>query len=324
MKETIIKQIKSAKGIVLGAHTNPDGDAVGALVGMATLCGFLHIPHQILLEKIPQNFEELLEGMPVSLEASIEYDTFISVDCGDADRLGKFQEDFEKADVTINIDHHGTNNFFAQYNEVQRNASASCEVIYDLVCLAGCPLTEHLARSLYTGILTDTGGFMHSSTTARTHEIVAQLMKVPFPFTKVYYKYMYEKSKTATIMEAIAIGHLEQLWDKPYYMTYVTLEEMAKQHATKEDLGSIVSSIKNIKGCDLAIFIYPLDEQHYKVSFRSNPPYDVAKLASAIGGGGHIRAAGATIEGNFEEAIQSIHELLRQVPLDEMMKGSLC
>lgn len=324
MKETIINLIKSAKGIVLGAHTNPDGDAIGALVGMATLCGFLHIPHQILLEKIPQDFEDLLEGMSVTFEPTIEYDTFISVDCGDALRLGKFQEDFEKAEITINIDHHGTNNFFAQYNEVQRNAAASCEIVYDLVCLAQCPLSEHLVRSLYTGIVTDTGGFMHSSTTPRTHEIVAQLMKIPFSFTKVYYKHMYEKSKIATIMEAIAIGHLEQLWEKPYYMTYVTLEEMLDKGATKEDLGSIVSTIKNIKGCDLAIFMYPLDAQRYKVSFRSNPPYDVAKLAASIGGGGHIRAAGATIEGNFEEAVKMVHELLRQVPLDEMMKGSLC
>ena len=324
MKETIINQIKSAKGIVLGAHTNPDGDAMGALVGMATLCGFLHIPHQILLEKIPQDFEDLLVGMPVSLETTIDYDTFISVDCGDIERLGKFQEDFHKADVTINIDHHGTNTFFAQYNEVQRNAAASCEVVYDLICLAGCPLTEPLARSLYTGILTDTGGFMHSSTSARTHEIVAKLMQIPFPFTKIYYKHLYEQSKTAVLMEAIAIGHMQQLWDKPYYITFVTLEEMAQKGATKEDLGGIVSHIKNIKGCDLATFIYPLDENHYKVSFRSNPPYDVAQLASQLGGGGHMRAAGATVEGNFEEVMNRIQEALRQVPLDEMMKGSLC
>ena len=324
MKDTILSQIKSAKGIILGAHTNPDGDAVGALVGMATLCGFLHIPHQILLEKIPYEFDDLLENMPVAQEVSIPYDTFISVDCGDLERLGKFKENFEKAEVTINIDHHGTNTFFAQYNEVQRNASATCEVVYDLVCLAGCPLTEPLVRSLYTGILTDTGGFMHSSTTARTHEIVSSLMKIPFAFTKVYYKHLYEKSKTALIMEAIAVSHMEQLWDKPYYMTYVTTEEMVTHGATKEDLGAIVSSIKNIKGCDLAVFMYPLDEQHYKVSFRSNPPYDVAALCVNLGGGGHIRAAGVTMEGHFDEVVSRIHEALKQVPLDEMMKGSLC
>ena len=324
MKDTILNQIRSAKGIMLGAHMSPDGDAIGALVGMATLCGFLHIPYQILLEKIPVDFEDLLENSSVSLEPTLDYDTFISVDCGDKERLGKFEETFEKAQVTINIDHHGTNTYFAQYNEVQKNASASCEIVYDFISLAQCPLTECLARSLYTGILTDTGGFMHSSTTSRTHEIVAELMRVPFPFTKVYYKHLYEKSKISAIMEALAIGHIKQLWDKPYYMTYVTLEELEAKGATKEDLGAIVSSVKNIKGCDLAIFIYPLDENHYKVSFRSNPPYDVAALAASFGGGGHIRAAGVTIEGHFEEVVGRIEQALRQVPLDETMKGSIC
>ena len=324
MKDTILNQIKCAKGIMLGAHTNPDGDAIGALVGMATLCGFLHIPYQILLEKIPQEFEDLLENSSFSFEPTLDYDTFICVDCGDKERLGKFEVYFEKAQVTINIDHHGTNTYFAQYNEVQKNASASCEIVYDFITLAGCPLTESLARSLYTGILTDTGGFMHSSTTSRTHEIVAALMRVPFPFTKVYYKHLYEKSKTSIMMEAIAIGHMKQLWDKPYYMAYVTLEEMQKEEATKEDLGAIVSSLKNIKGCDLAIFIYPIDDNHFKVSFRSNPPYDVAALASHLGGGGHIRAAGTTIQGHFEEVIDVIEQALKQVPLDETMKGSIC
>lgn len=324
MKLTILKQVKAAKGIMLGAHTNPDGDAMGSLVGMATLCGFLHIPYQILLEKIPRDFEDLLEHVEVSFEPTIEYDTFVSVDCGDVDRLGLFKESFEKAQTTINIDHHGTNTFFATYNEVQKNASATCEIIYDLITLAECPLTESLARSLYTGILTDTGGFMHSSTTPRTHEIISQIMKVPFPFTKIYYKHMYEKTKTTAMMEAVAMTHMKQLWDKPYYMTYVTLEEMEMQGATKEDLGSIVSHIKNIKGCDLAIFVYPQDANHYKASFRSNPPYDVSSLAASLGGGGHIRAAGVTVEGHFEEVMDILEEALRQVPLDETMKGTLC
>ncbi len=324
MKETILSQIKSAKGIMLGAHTNPDGDAMGALVGMATLCGFLHIPYQILLEKIPQDFEDLLENSSFSLEPTLDYDTFICVDCGDKGRLGKFEGCFEKASVTINIDHHGTNTYFAQYNEVQKNASASCEIVYDFITLAKCPLTEGLARSLYTGILTDTGGFMHSSTTSRTHEIVAELMRVPFPFTKIYYKHLYEKSKISALMEAIAMGHMKQLWDKPYYMTYVTLEEMQAQGAGKEDLGAIVSSVKNIKGCDLAVFIYPIDDNHFKVSFRSNPPYDVAALAARFGGGGHIRAAGVTIEGHFEEVMGIMEQALKQVPLDQTMKGPIC
>lgn len=94
MKNRIISAMKVSKGIVLGAHINPDGDAMGALVGMATLCGFLHIPYQVMLEKTPENFKELLEHIEVNNTVTIDYDTFISVDCGDVDRLGKYKVSF--------------------------------------------------------------------------------------------------------------------------------------------------------------------------------------------------------------------------------------
>lgn len=310
MKKEIISQMKASKGIILGAHINPDGDAVGALVGMATLCGFLHIPYQVMLEKIPEEFNELLENINVSDEATIDYDTFVSVDCGGIDRLGKYKEMFEQANVTVNIDHHETNTHFADLNEVHADASATCEIIYEMIKEAGCPLTTQLAESLYTGILSDTGAFMHSCTSAHTHRIVASLLEVPFDFTKIYYNQMIAKSEIATIMESVAISHLKKINDKGMYLAYITPEEMKQKGATKEDLGSIVSQVKNIKGCEVAIFIYPIEDEKYKVSFRSNAPYDVAKLAATFGGGGHIRAAGATLSGTLDEVIGHVCKAL--------------
>ena len=310
MKDKIINAIKDSKGIILGAHINPDGDAVGALVGMATLCGFLHIPYQVMLEKIPESSNELLKDIEVNDTVTIDYDTFISVDCGDAERLGKYKILFEQAAVTINIDHHETNTSFADLNEVHADASSSCEVVYDFIKLAKCPLTSSLAAGLYTGILTDTGGFMHPCTSASTHQIVAELLQVPFDFTKIYYNQMVSKSEIATIMESVAISHLSKINNKSMYMAYVTIEEMKDKGATKEDLGSIVSQVKNIKGCEVAVFIYPIEEEKYKVSFRSNAPYDVAKIATTFGGGGHIRAAGATLSGTLEQVIGQICKAL--------------
>lgn len=310
MKRAIINQIKASKGIVLGAHMNPDGDAVGALIGMATLCGFFHIPYQILLEKIPEAFQELLKEMICSTEATIDYDTFISVDCGSQERLGIFEEAFLRATHTINIDHHETNTYFGELNDI-KVAAASCEIVYDIIKEAACPLTPHLASSLYTGILTDTGGFMHSCTTSRTHQIVSELMQVPFDFTKVYYDQMYQESEVSIRMTAKAIDHIQKMAHFPYYLAYVTKEEMDSYGATKEDLGSIINKVKNIKGCELAVFIYPLDENQYKVSLRSNAPLDVAKVASNFGGGGHVRAAGATLKGDLTEIIDRVETALK-------------
>ena len=310
MKNKIINAIKVSKGIILGAHINPDGDAVGALVGMATLCGFLHIPYQVMLEKKPEKFNEILEGIEISNTATIDYDTFISVDCGDIDRLGKYKGLFNEAQVTINIDHHETNTFFGDLNEVQIDASSSCEVVYELIEVAHAPLTETLVSALYTGIITDTGGFMHTCTRARTHQIVAELLKVPFDFTKIYYNHLVAKSEISMVMEAVAISHLTKLNHKGMYLTYITVEEMQEKGATIEDLENIVSQVKNIKGCEVAIFIYPIEEGKYKVSFRSNAPYNVAQFATTFGGGGHVRAAGATLSGTLEQVIGHVKSTL--------------
>lgn len=312
MNQAIIDQIKIAQGIVLGAHTNPDGDAVGALVGMASLCRFLQVPYQILLEKIPTAFENLLEGIVVSEEATIPFDTFICVDCGDTRRLGHYESLFHEAQTTINIDHHATNQGFGTLDLVKTHAAASCEIVYEIIKAAGCPIDADLARALYTGLLTDTGGFMHTSTTSHTLRVVADLLEVSFDFNQIYYKQLYEQTEVALLMEGVAINHLEKLAQKPFYMTYVTQEEMIAKGAKQEDLGAIVSQIKNIQGCEVAAFLYPLDEAHIKVSFRSNAPYDVAALASQIGGGGHVRAAGATLTASMQEAQQIIKMMLEK------------
>ena len=316
MKQAIINQIKASHGIILGAHANPDGDAVGALIGMATLCDFLHMPYQILLEKVPTDFSGLLSEVVVASKPTIAYDTFISVDCGDKGRLGIYENAFDSAVHTINIDHHSTNTYFAELNEV-RSCAASCELIFELIEFARCPLTPHLAASLYTGLLTDTGGFMHASTTPSTHEVVAKLLACPFDFTKVYYEQMYATSERAVRMESIAISHMKKLENIPCYMAYVTLEEMEMVGAGKEELGNIVSKIKNIRGCEIAVFLYPLDDSHYKVSFRSNAPFDVASLASIFGGGGHVRAAGATLGGSLEVVYAQIEDAVKAL----IMKG---
>lgn len=305
MKQAIISQIKASNGIVLGAHTNPDGDAIGALVGMATLCGFFHIPYEVLIEKIPDRMTHLFEGIHYGQEVSIDYDTFICVDCGDQQRLGSYEAVFDQAVHTINIDHHTTNAYFAELNEV-KVVAATCELVYGLIQEALCPITPQLASALYTGILTDTGGFMHSCTTCETHQIVAELMKVPFDFTGIYYTQMYAQTETAVKIESIAIGHMEKIINEPYYLSYVTEEDMMRVGAQKEDLGSIVNKIKNIDGCVVAIFIYPVDKDAYKVSLRSNAPIDVAELAGRFGGGGHVRAAGATLKGSLEQVKDAI------------------
>ncbi len=308
MKEKIVEVLKLSKGVVLGAHVNPDGDAIGALVGMGHLCAFLSIPYTILLDSVPKVYQKLLDGVCVSDKISYPYDTFVSLDCGDIERLGKFAIYFKEAKTTINIDHHVTNSRFATYNEICPEASSSCEVVFDLIKVANCPLTLSIATSLYTGIVTDTGGFMHSCTSPHTHQVASELLAFDYDFSTLYYSLLYERTEVEAKIEAVAILNASRY--EQMVITYVTQEEMDRFGATKEDLSSIVSAIKAIKGCELAVFIYPIGVDVYKVSFRSNPPIDVAMLASKFNGGGHVRAAGATLYGSLENVQSQIEEAI--------------
>ena len=311
MQKKIIDAIKKANGIMLGAHVNPDGDAIGSLVGMATLCGFLHIPYTVLLEVVPTSFEDLLESIHVANQVDQTYDTFIALDCGDASRLGIYEEVLKKATTTICIDHHMTNMGYGDYNLIRSEASSTCEIMTELISEAGCPLTPALARALYTGIVTDTAGFMHDCTSSNTHKMAAKLLSVPFDFTSVCYHMLYETSEAAARLQAAAIGHLKKYHDGKVLFSYLTVEDIKNAEALRQDLGEIITYIKNIKGCLVAGLIYPSDEDAYKLSLRCSAPYDVAQVAASFGGGGHIRAAGATIKGTLQEVSSQVEEKIK-------------
>lgn len=311
--QQIINAIKEAKGIMLGAHVNPDGDAMGSLAGMATLCGFLHIPYTILLEEIPERFKDLLESLHVANQVDQAYDTFIALDCGDTLRLGNYEEVLKGAKTTICIDHHVTNGAYADYNLIEAEASSTCELVTELISQTDCPFTPELAKALYTGILTDTAGFMHDCTSSKTHQMAAKLLSVPFDFTSICYHMLHEKSEAAARLQAAAVMHLKKFHEGKVLFSYITAEDIKEAGAVKDDLGEIISYLKNIRGCEVAGFIYPNGEDTYKLSLRCNAPYDVAAVASTFGGGGHIRAAGATIKGTLEAVSAQVEEKIKRV-----------
>ncbi|PHV71783.1 hypothetical protein CS063_04295 [Sporanaerobium hydrogeniformans] len=302
MIEKIIGVLKNAQHILIATHMSPDGDAIGSSVAMAHLCQYYDVPYTLLLEELPTEYAFLLEKVSISKEWEKPVDVFLSLDCGDTKRLGNYEKLFEKAKVTINIDHHVTNEGLGNYAFIQAEASSTSELVYKIIKEAGMPITAQVAESLYTGLVTDTGGFMHSCTHSSTHLAVADLLQTPFNFTTLYYKLIHEKTEATVRLQSRAIQQLIKWGQGQIYVSYLTPENLKEEGATREDASHIVTYLKNIKGCEVAIVIYPGKiEGEYKVSLRSNPPYDVAAIAKCLGGGGHERAAGASIIGTLEE-----------------------
>ena len=180
MFNQVSETIKAATHLTISAHTNPDGDAIGAMVAMGQICALLGKPYTVLLEEPVKKLSYLIDtcNWATSLEQPI--DTFIALDCGDVDRLVGYNAYFKAAQTTINIDHHMTNAFYGAYNIVQKEASSTCEIIYQLACTLGLQINVPLGQALYTGLVTDTGGFMHNCTAPSTHLAVAKLMHQPY------------------------------------------------------------------------------------------------------------------------------------------------
>ena len=212
--------------------------------------------------------------------------------------------------TTIVIDHHISNTAYGMFNYVIKDASSTSELIYDLISESALLMNKEMAVALYTGMLTDTGGFMHSCTSAETMHKCAELIRFDFDFSKLYHKLMHEKSLRTLQLQGYAIKHLKEV--KPgIYLSYLTKEDLDADHAQKSDVDTIVSFLKSIEHTEVVAFLYPHPKvAGYKLSTRSNPPYDVATFCAQFDGGGHIRAAGGTVLGTIDEATQAVEHAL--------------
>lgn len=309
----IAKQIMQAKHVLISAHTNPDGDAIGAMVAMGHFCARQNIPYTILLEEKPEKFSYLMEHVVTALAFTEEVDTVVALDCGNTARLVGYEDYFKKAKTTISIDHHITNEHYAQYECIEPNASSTSELVYHMVKGIEGSIDVEMGKALYTGMVTDTGGFMHSCTSPHTMQACAHLMGLGFDFSAIYHKLIHEKTLATLKLQGIAVNHLVEV-KEGIHLSYLTREEMMSLGATKDDVDGIVSFLKNISGVQVVAFLYPLHKANgYKLSTRSNAPYDMAVFCSQFGGGGHVRAAGATLGDTLAEELKRVEDSLRQL-----------
>lgn len=303
-ENSILRDIEHVQTIYIAGHVNPDGDAVGSCFGFALAMAKLGKTPVIFLEEYPEKYD-VLRGKEYIYEGSYsdidEPEIFFALDCGDKERLGKAAKIFERADITYNIDHHISNTFFAQHNIVNGKASSASEVVFELISNI-VDIDKDIASAIYAGILTDTGGFRHSSTSERTHEIAGKLVSIGVDTPLIHTKFMQEHTFTEAMVSALAIGRM-QLENGIAY-TYLTRDDMNRIGAKSKDREGIVSYLLNTQGAELALFVVEKDNGIIKLSFRSNR-IDVNEVAALFGGGGHKLASGAALKGELWNVMES-------------------
>ena len=294
--------------VAVAGHVNPDGDCVGSCMGLYLYLrdNFPRIQADVYLEQPREVFHFITDIGRAENQCDGEkvYDLLVILDVSSKDRIGVAAPLFDRAVHTVCIDHHITNGGLCEVNHVLPDASSTCEVLYDLL-EDGC-ISKECAEALYTGIVHDTGVFQYSNTSPHTMRVAANLMEKGIPFTEIVDGTFYQKSYVQnqimgrTLMESI------KLLGGKCIVGVVRQKELDFYGLQARDLDGIVSQLRNTEGVEVALFLYELGFQEFKVSMRSNGDVDVSKIAAMFGGGGHVKAAGCTMHGNPYDVINNI------------------
>ncbi|WP_440960189.1 DHH family phosphoesterase [Paenibacillus nitricinens] len=299
------------------SHVQPDGDAVSSTLAVGWLLSCLGKKYTMLNEgPIPKRMEYLWHSEEIINMASSEpprqYSNVICVDCADFQRVGLTHRYFAKDALILNIDHHPTNNGYGLVNLIKPDAAATAEILFDLLKSFEIEWDIDIATALYTGLLTDTGGFRYTNTSPKVMAAVSELLSYGVNGPELAETLLEEMTLPQIKILNKALNTLQLSPEGDIAWLYVTPEDMIECAAANEDLEGLVNYPRNIRGVEVGILFKVIHEHAVKVSLRSAGKVDVADLAQTFGGGGHTRAAGARIEATLETAIAQVLEEVRR------------
>ncbi len=308
----ILAECKDAQKIGISGHIRPDGDCIGsclALYQYLKKCLSSDVEVTVYLEKPAPIFDKMagFEYIVNDYPDVESMDVFFVLDCN-LERLGDGAKYFDIAKKRINIDHHISNTGCGNINYVIPTIGSTSEIIYDLIVAESGEeiLDKDLAEAIYTGIIHDTGVFQYSNTTPKTMEIGAKLINYGFDFPKLIEETFYQRTYKQTQILGRALMESIRFMDGQCIASCVDQKMMDFYGVTTHDFDGIVNHLRNIKGVHCAIFMYECGTLEYKISMRSDEKVNVAQVASYFGGGGHVRAAGCTMQGTFHDCVNNL------------------
>lgn len=310
----IAELLDQVKTMGIAGHIRPDGDCVGSCMALYLYIKkwYPGIAVDVYLDS-PKPVFHYIEGMDeIKTEAGEEkiYDLFVTCDVSARDRLAVAGELFNKAKCTACIDHHVSNPGFAQINHIRGDVSSACEVLYGI--LDPEKVEQSVATAIYTGMVHDTGVFQYSSTTPETMRIAGELMKTGFNFSKIIDESFYQKTYIQNQVMGRVLAESIMLQDGKCIVGCMRKRDMDFYGVDGKDLDGIVSQLRLTAGVEVAMFLYEIETQTFKVSLRSNGRVDVSKIAVYFGGGGHMRAAGCDMQGSVYDVINNITEQIEK------------
>ena len=310
----LVATFRSQSRFLLTSHARPDGDAIGSVLALAEVLGQLGCETKIVFaDPIPGTYCTLPNIHRIHHASSaneVEPDQStpaILLECDGIARTGLLGLEHR---TLINIDHHASGRPFGSVNWIDEDACAVAAMIYRIAQAAGVEITPSMATCLYTGILSDTGAFTYSSTSAETFALAHDLAHRGANPSQIARDIYFSNPASKIHLLGKALSNLQ--CDGDLAWTWVTREDMDRIGADAEDCEGVVNYLISIAGVESAVFLREVpDASQFRLSIRSKGKIDVARIAEHFGGGGHRNASGCTLDGPLNVATQRILAQLR-------------
>ena len=310
----LAERLHRASRVAIAAHVRPDGDAIGSVLGLALslrAAGKTVLP--ILEDAVPDNLAFLphsdeIQAPPETLDA----DLVVALDTATRERLGaRCIAAFEQAADWINLDHHGTNPGYGTLNHIDPTVPATGQLVYELLKVGGFPMNDAVRQNLYVAISTDTGSFQYPSTTARSHEIAAEMLVAGLDSGRLC-RLTYETFPARRLHLMRALLNEMRFSAEGRVASWIFHRRTAVEAGAQPgDTEGLIDQLRMVDSVVAAVLFEELEDGRVRVSARSKDArVNVSEICGRFGGGGHHLAAGARMKGPPEEAAQRFLQVL--------------
>jgi phosphoesterase RecJ-like protein len=320
-RDQVLHELRGADKLVVVAHENPDGDALGSLIAMQGILSAIGKDCVMFIAArelpLPEEYNWFpLDGLVSEPPADVDERTIVFLDCGNLERNPA--EAFRRAGMHIlNIDHHHDNTRFGTVNLVVPEASCTAEIVWDLMGDLGVAPTLTVAEALYVGLITDTGRFMYENTSRRAHLMAASLIDAGVDVHDVYRRVYEDVPYGKLALLARGLSNIERYDGGRLTLTALSAADFSDSGAEESYSEGVVDHLRAVQGTEMAALVRDRIGDGVaglrKVSLRSgNDRIDVSAIARAQGGGGHRQAAGFTTELSHDELVAFLREALAE------------
>ena len=327
-----INLIKASESILILTHKNPDGDAVGSVLGLAQALESMGKNVKCFSKDVVPDVFGFLPNVSKIKDQTVpeRYDLVILLDCALFDRTGltNIKDVASSFDRLLIIDHHPKGETECDHYEkcifvIDAEMSSTAVLIYKLLKNADIEITKDIANCLLTGIFTDTGGFQHSNTDSQSLEAAAEFMKKGSRVDKIAKNIFNSKSMAAIKLWGIALSRIKTDSETGMAVSYVSRKDIEDFGAKEEDLAGLVNAINTVSDAKFSLLLTESEDCKIKGSLRSEEynGIDVSRIARSLGGGGHKLASGFEMNGNLKDSISVISEMISRAKSSNKIKN---